>query len=89
MYIANVVFDRYPTLVALRYYKEHILSAFEVILQSIYLKKYGGTYSEFYYNIKRVLKNGEKEITGSKAHLLKTLIVGVIFPLVKQHIDSV
>jgi len=88
LYIANVIFDRYPTLVALRYYKEHILSAFEVILQSIYLKKFGGTYSEFYYNIKRVLKNGEKEINGSKAHLLKTLIVGVIFPLVKQHIDS-
>jgi len=35
------------------------------------------------------LKNGEKEITGSKAQLFKTLLIGVIFPLVKQHIDIV
>lgn len=89
LYIANVVFDRYPQLVAFRYYKEHILSAFEVLLQTFYIRKYGGTYSEYYFNIKRVLKNGEKEITGSKAQLFKTLLIGVIFPLVKQHIDIV
>ena len=60
-----------------------------MVIQAIYLKKVEATYSEYYYGIKRGFKDENRSTKNSKFQLLKTLIIGVIFPLVKQHIDSV
>jgi len=89
LYVVNVLVDRYPSLVPFRYYKDLILSGIEILLQGIYLKKVDATYSEYYYNIQRVLEDGGNSPKASKWQLLKTLIISVAFPLIKQKIDNV
>ena len=52
-YTLNIMFSHNPLLIPLRYYKDELILSAEIMLQSFYLKKFGSTFFEYFYNITR------------------------------------
>ena len=73
----------------LRYHKDFILAGVEALIQGYYLRKFGSTYSEYYYGIERLFSDQTKNPKRSKIHLFKTLFVLIVIPYIKRYLDSV
>ncbi len=52
-YTLNILLNRNDSIIPLRYFKDEIIVTSEIILQSFYLKKFGATFFEYFYNITR------------------------------------
>jgi hypothetical protein len=78
-YVTNILFDRIPELVRIRYWQDEIIFSIDNLLQIWYLKKYGATYAEYYYGYKR-------EINGS---LIPVLLATCFKRYIRKKIEKV
>jgi len=52
-YTLNILFEETPLLTPFRYYKEELILGLNLLLQGFYIRKFGGTFFEYFYNITR------------------------------------
>ena len=79
--------DRYDALVPLRYYETELKALLILFVNSIYLFKKNGLYSEVFYNLQRLKTSSEKSL--DKKTKIFVLLLSLLDGYGREKLDQV
>ena len=85
-YTTNILFERWPFLVSLRYYQDEILLLIETALQSFFMKKFNSTYAEYFYGYTRKCTANNMS---PKRKMMWVVLLTTFLPYLKRKAEKV